>query len=97
MRKRNKKIILMLIYLFSLTFLSGCNKKEIKNEDVKVTLRLQWQVQAQFAGYFVAKEKGVYKDEGLDVDIQEGGYGKDCVTTVKRGAEEFVISKGSSY
>ncbi|GEP67116.1 hypothetical protein CBE01nite_48840 [Clostridium beijerinckii] len=26
--------------------------------------------------------------------INEGGYGKDCVTTVKHGAEEFVISKG---
>lgn len=97
MRKHNKKIILMIIALFSLILLSGCNKKEIKNEDVKVTLRLQWQVQAQFAGYFVAKEKGFYKDEGLDVNIQEGGYGKDCITTVKHGAEEFGISKWISF
>ncbi|WP_176121861.1 hypothetical protein [Clostridium beijerinckii] len=28
--------------------------------------------------------------------INEGGYGKDCVTTVKHGAEEFVISKGNA-
>ena len=28
-----------------------------------------WIAQAQFAGYYVAKEKGFYQDEGLDVDI----------------------------
>ena len=29
----------------------------------KVTLQLKWVTQAQFAGYFVAKDKGFYKDE----------------------------------
>ena len=29
----------------------------------------QWTAQAQFAGYYVALEKGFYKAEGLDVDI----------------------------
>jgi NitT/TauT family transport system substrate-binding protein len=29
--------------------------------------------QAQFAGYFVAKEKGFYEDAGLDVTIKPGG------------------------
>ena len=33
----------------------------------KVTIQLKWVAQAQFAGYFVAKEKGFYKDAGLDV------------------------------
>jgi NitT/TauT family transport system substrate-binding protein len=39
----------------------------------KVTLQLKWVTQAQFAGYYVAKEKGFYKDEGLDVTIKPGG------------------------
>lgn len=39
----------------------------------KVTLQLKWVTQAQFAGYYVAKEKGYYKEEGLDVDIKPGG------------------------
>ena len=39
----------------------------------KVTLELKWVTQAQFAGYYVAKEKGYYKDEGLDVTIKPGG------------------------
>jgi len=29
----------------------------------------QWTAQAQFAGYYVAQEKGFYKEAGLDVDI----------------------------
>ena len=38
-----------------------------------VTLQLKWVTQAQFAGYFVAKDKGFYKDENLDVTIKPGG------------------------
>jgi len=39
----------------------------------KVTLQLKWVTQAQFAGYYVAKAKGFYEAEGLDVDIKPGG------------------------
>jgi NitT/TauT family transport system substrate-binding protein len=38
-----------------------------------VTLQLKWVTQAQFAGYYAAKTKGFYQDEGLDVDIKVGG------------------------
>ncbi|WP_233245299.1 ABC transporter substrate-binding protein [Caulobacter sp. D4A] len=39
----------------------------------KVTLQLKWVAQGQFGGYFVAKDKGFYKEEGLDVTIKPGG------------------------
>ncbi|MBO6814805.1 MAG: ABC transporter substrate-binding protein [Rhizobiaceae bacterium] len=39
----------------------------------KVTLQLKWVTQAQFAGYYVAKDKGFYDEEGLDVEIKPGG------------------------
>jgi NitT/TauT family transport system substrate-binding protein len=39
----------------------------------KVTLQSKWVVQAQFAGYYAAKDKGYYKDAGLDVTIKAGG------------------------
>ena len=42
-------------------------------EATKVTLQLKWVTQAQFAGYFVAQEKGYYKAAGLDVTIKPGG------------------------
>tara|TARA_B100001057_G_scaffold151226_1_gene151163 strand:- start:1061 stop:2050 length:990 start_codon:yes stop_codon:yes gene_type:complete len=39
----------------------------------KLALQLQWVTQAQFAGYYVALDKGYYKDENLDVTIKPGG------------------------
>ncbi|WP_025050391.1 ABC transporter substrate-binding protein [Sulfitobacter noctilucae] len=43
------------------------------DEANEVTLQLQWVTQAQFAGYYVAKDKGFYEEEGLDVTILAGG------------------------
>src|SRR6266513_1947285 len=39
----------------------------------KVRLQIKWVPQAQFAGYFVALDKGYYADENLDVQIIPGG------------------------
>ena len=38
-----------------------------------VTLQLKWVAQAQFGGYYAAKEKGYYKAAGLDVNLKIGG------------------------
>ena len=38
-----------------------------------VKLQLQWVTQSQFAGYYVALEKGFYEEEGLEVEILPGG------------------------
>lgn len=39
----------------------------------EVTLQLKWVTQAQFAGYYVALDKGFYEEEGLNVTIKAGG------------------------
>jgi NitT/TauT family transport system substrate-binding protein len=39
----------------------------------EVTLQLQWVTQAQFAGYYVALDRGMYEAEDLDVTILPGG------------------------
>jgi NitT/TauT family transport system substrate-binding protein len=38
-----------------------------------VTLQLKWVTQAQFAGYYVAKDQGFYEEEDLNVTIKPGG------------------------
>jgi NitT/TauT family transport system substrate-binding protein len=38
-----------------------------------VALQLQWVTQSQFAGYYVALDKGFYEAEGLEVTILPGG------------------------
>jgi NitT/TauT family transport system substrate-binding protein len=42
-------------------------------EAANVRLQLQWTPQAQFAGYFAADKQGYFADEGLTVDILDGG------------------------
>jgi NitT/TauT family transport system substrate-binding protein len=45
----------------------------LADEANEVTLQLQWVTQSQFAGYYVAQDKGFYEEEGLDVTILPGG------------------------
>jgi NitT/TauT family transport system substrate-binding protein len=42
-------------------------------EKASVKLQLQWAPQAQFAGYFAAKEQGYFDAENLDVTFLDGG------------------------
>ncbi|HYI23640.1 MAG TPA: ABC transporter substrate-binding protein, partial [Candidatus Limnocylindrales bacterium] len=39
----------------------------------QVSLQLQWEPQAQFAGYFAADREGYYEEEGLEVEFLRGG------------------------
>src|SRR5436190_12588980 len=57
----------------------------------KVTVQLKWVAQAQFAGYFVAKEKGFYKDAGLDVTIKPGGPGVAPPQVIAGGGADVVV------
>jgi NitT/TauT family transport system substrate-binding protein len=57
----------------------------------KVTLQLKWVTQAQFAGYYAAKDQGYYDDEGLDVTIKVGGPDIIPEQVVLGGQAEFGI------
>ncbi len=57
----------------------------------KVTIQLKWVAQAQFAGYFVAKDKGYYKDAGLDVTINAGGPDVAPPQVIAGGGADVVI------
>ena len=57
----------------------------------KVTLQLKWVTQAQFVGYFVAKDKGFYKDEGLDVTIKPGGPDVAPPQVIAGGGADVII------
>jgi NitT/TauT family transport system substrate-binding protein len=57
-----------------------------------VTLQLKWVTQAQFAGYYAAKEQGYYEQEGLDVTIRPGGPDIVPEQVVLGGQAEFGIN-----
>jgi NitT/TauT family transport system substrate-binding protein len=55
-----------------------------------LALQLKWRPQAQFAGYYVAKEKGYYKAAGLDVAILPGGPKIDPSQVIAEGKADVV-------
>ena len=56
--------------LLLLTFLlTACLPIAAQQTSNKFVFTPQWTAHAQFAGYYVAKEKGFYKQAGIDVDI----------------------------
>ncbi len=59
-----------------------------------VSVRLKWVAQAQFAGFYVAKAKGFYAAEGLDVTVNPGGPNLNGETLVASGADHFALAGG---
>ncbi|MEL6735791.1 MAG: ABC transporter substrate-binding protein [Pseudomonadota bacterium] len=57
----------------------------------KVTLQLKWVTQAQFAGYYVAKDKGFYTEENLDVEIKPGGPDIAPPQVIAGGGADVVV------
>ena len=57
----------------------------------KVSLRLAWVFDMAEVGILVAKEKGFFQKEGLDVTIEPGGFGLDPIKLVAAGSNDFGI------
>ena len=86
-----KNIILILLLCSSL--FSKNDVTELDNE--KVSLQLKWFHQFQFAGYYIAKEKGFYEAVGLDVEIKERNIKLDNILQVTKGESEYGVADTS--
>jgi NitT/TauT family transport system substrate-binding protein len=56
-----------------------------------VTLQLKWVAQAQFGGFFVAKDKGFYEEENLDVTINPGGPDVAPEQVIAGGGADVIV------
>ncbi len=65
------------------------------NADEKVNLQLMWKHQFQFAGYYMAKEKGFYKKKELDVNIKEYHSNINVTDEVVSNKADFGIGRSS--
>ena len=61
----------------------------------KATLRLKWLPQTQFAGFYLALERGYYREAGLDLTINPGGPNLLTENLVASGGEQFGVSGGT--
>ncbi len=60
-----------------------------------VSLQLLWKNQFQFAGYYIAKEKGFYAQEMLEVDIREYTQDTDVVGSITNHEADFAVGRSS--
>ena len=56
-----------------------------------LTLQLKWVTQAQFAGYYVAADKGFYEEEDLNVTIKPGGPDIAPVQVLLGGGADVMV------
>ena len=86
MKTDSMKRILSSILAISLCLSLGAQEK--------IRLMPAWTPQAQFAGYYVAKDMGFYAEQGLDVDIQHIGVNssKSGVSRIAEGEVDLIIS-----
>jgi NitT/TauT family transport system substrate-binding protein len=80
-----KLLIPALAVAFALAAATGAYAQD------KLTLQLKWVTQAQFAGYIVAKAKGYYTEENLDVTILPGGPNVAPEQVIAGGGADIIV------
>lgn len=84
----NKNILFML--LIGALSITGCTKE--KKELQEISVKLKYFHQAQFAGNYVANEKGFYADEDLKVNLIPFSYDESVIHAVYNGKAIFGIT-----
>ncbi len=79
---------LVFVWIFSISLLSAAPLE-------KVSVQLDWKYQFEYAGYIAAKEKGFYRDAGLDVELREYNAGVDVVTNVLNRKSTYGVYNSS--
>lgn len=67
----------------------------VSTEDVIVNLK--WKHQAQFAGMYVANDKGFYKKSGLNVDLREFSFNSDSIGDLLQGNIDFMLMSAEEF
>lgn len=88
-------LIVIILTIVGVIYLSSGQKKQVKKYSgpiEKVNLKLKWLHQAQFAGNYVAVDKGFYQEEGLAVNLIPFSFEDPTITSVSEGRDTFGIT-----
>jgi NitT/TauT family transport system substrate-binding protein len=90
----------MAIAAASVLVVTGCGSADLDETPAPgasgaltpVKLQLQWFYQSQFAGYIAAVDQGFYKEQGLDVQLLEGGVDIVPQTVLAQGKADYAVA-----
>ena len=80
-----KKLLLFILFF---SFLNASNLQ-------KTSVQLMWLDQFEFAGFYIAKEKGFYEDAGLDVELKKFDSSMDLTKKVLDKEADFGLNSSS--
>ena len=80
------RILLFLFLISSFLF---------SNDLKPISIQLKWKHQFQFAGFYMAKELGFYKDVGLDVELKEFDKNMNIIDEIEKHRSDFGIDDSS--
>lgn len=83
------RVCKLIVLLF---FITSALAKETR----VVELQLQWKHQFEFAGFYIAKEKGFYKNIGLDIKIHEWNHGIDIIEDITLNKTQYAVARPTS-
>src|SRR6187200_2439496 len=86
-RFETSRAVTVAVFLLSIFVIPAAAQTELP----LLKLQLRWTHQAQFAGYYVARELGFYKGEGIDIEIAPGGTYADPMTVLALDATDVAI------
>jgi NitT/TauT family transport system substrate-binding protein len=88
-RRSNNPLCFLLLF----ALICFCAPSRILAEPAlkKISFLPLWKPQAQFAGYYVAREKGIYRKYGLDVEMREGGADSSGAAPLVAGKADFAL------
>ena len=90
-KKIKTGVRILALLLLAVPLLTACPSQKVEKPPDKVTLQLAWVHQAQFAGFYLAQERGYYAKENIKVALIEGGPGIDVIEKVVTGQADFGV------
>lgn len=78
-----KKIIVFISFLF-IVYVTQAQR---------IVFTPQWTPQSQFAGYYVAQEKGFYQDAGVEVDFQHPSASYSALNRLLEGSSDMITQQ----
>ena len=84
--------VILALLLSGLLTACGLSQKTLE----RVTVQLSWTHSAEFAGFYVADQKGYYQEEGLVVSLVPGGPEIDPIQVVNADRAQFGVTAGDS-
>jgi len=90
MSRKSNHLLFSFFFLISAFILFPGSSESAGTETLKkATFLPQWFPQAQFAGFYVAKEKGIYRKHGIDLTLLRGGPENPPSRALAHGKTDF--------